>query len=105
MVNVRFEEQAVPPSTCVTLVRERPQLSVALTCAFTLASAGILAGAGLQPRLPPAGEPVITGGVVSITVTVWLQVLVWPQASLINQVRVATNGQAPLLVPVLKVTL
>src|ERR1035437_8886939 len=40
---------------------------------------------------------VITGGVVSIIDTVWLQVLVWPQASTSCHVRVTTVGQAPLV--------
>ena len=38
------------------------------------------------------------------TITVKLQVLVLPQASLTSQVRVMANGQGPLLVTVLKVS-
>jgi hypothetical protein len=48
---------------------------------------------------------VTAGRVVSTTVTTWLQVLLLPQASLISQVPVITNGQGPLLVNVLKVRL
>jgi len=40
---------------------------------------------------------VSTGGVVSTTDTIWLQVLVLPQASVANQVRVMTRGQIPLV--------
>src|ERR1043166_857100 len=48
---------------------------------------------------------VMTGGVVSTTVMVWLQELLLPQMSLTSQVRVATSsGQEPRLVTVLKVT-
>jgi hypothetical protein len=39
----------------------------------------------------------ITGGVVSTTVTVWLQVLVLPQASMASQFRVMACGQTPLV--------
>src|ERR1039458_4899140 len=39
----------------------------------------------------------MTGGVVSTTVTVWLQVLVFPQASMTSQVWVMTCGQTPLV--------
>src|ERR1039458_3375531 len=65
MVNVRFEAQAVPPSRCVTLVAATPQLPVAVTCAFTLASVGKAVLAGLQPRLPPVGTLINTGGLVA----------------------------------------
>jgi hypothetical protein len=37
------------------------------------------------------------GGVVSTTDTIWLQVLVLPQASVANQVRVMIRGQTPLV--------
>jgi hypothetical protein len=37
------------------------------------------------------GQKEITGGVVSISVTTWLQVLVWPAGSLAAQVRVKTS--------------
>ncbi len=63
IVNVRVGAQAVPPSTCVTLIVTEPELSVAATCAFTLASVGKFAG--LQPRFAPVGTLVITGAVVS----------------------------------------
>src|ERR1035441_9651043 len=65
MVNVRFEAQAEPPSRCVTLVLVRAQLPVAETCAWTLASVGKAALAGLQPRLPPVGTLINTGGLVA----------------------------------------
>jgi hypothetical protein len=39
-----------------------------------------------------------TGGVVSTTVTVWLQVAVAPQLSVPCQVRVMTSGHVPLVV-------
>src|ERR1035441_381371 len=39
----------------------------------------------------------ITGGVVSTIDTIWLQVLVWPQASTSCHVRVTTVGQVPLV--------
>src|SRR2546423_988502 len=39
----------------------------------------------------------ITGGVVSTTVTVWLHVSVWPQSSTPCQVCVITQGQLPLV--------
>src|SRR5438477_7128001 len=44
IVKVRVEAQAVPPSTCVTLVESRLQLSLACTKANTAASSGMLAG-------------------------------------------------------------
>src|ERR1035438_321294 len=40
---------------------------------------------------------VSTGGVVSTTVTVWLQVLVWPQSSATSQVRVIVCGQTAMV--------
>ena len=51
-----------------------------------------------------SGAQVIVGGVVSRTVMVWLQVLVLPQQSRANQVRVITIGQLPLFVTVLRMT-
>src|SRR5206468_12497215 len=72
MVKVRFDAQAVPPSTCVTLVESRPQLSLARTSAITSASPGMLAG--LHPNgVVPCGA-LIPGGVVS-TVQVYVSVL------------------------------
>ena len=44
-----------------------------------------------------SGTQVRVGGVVSTTVTAWLQVLVWLQLSVAIQVRVMTCGQAPLV--------
>src|SRR5215831_8910660 len=41
---------------------------------------------------------VITGGVVSTTVTVCVQVLVLPQQSLATQLRVMTCGQMPFVI-------
>src|SRR2546430_13646924 len=40
---------------------------------------------------------VSAGGVVSTTVTVWLHVLVLPQASVASHVRVMSGGQTPLV--------
>src|SRR5438477_4008240 len=63
MVNARVEAQAVPPSTCVTLVESRLQSSLARTKAKTAASSGMLAG--LQPSgMVPCGA-VIVGATVS----------------------------------------
>ena len=59
---------------------------------------------GLQPRFVLAGQLMNTGGFVLIaTVTVWLQLLVWPHKSVAVQVRVTTVGHR-LLVTVVKVT-
>ena len=66
IVKVRVVTQPLVPSLCVTVIVAALQLSVAVTNAFTLASVGKLAPAGLQPRLPPAGKLVMTGGVVSV---------------------------------------
>src|ERR1017187_3144393 len=44
---------------------------------------------------------VSTGGLVFTTVTVWLHLLLLPQASVNSQVRVMTHGQGALLVTVL----
>jgi hypothetical protein len=49
------------------------------------------------------GQNVNTGGVVSTTVTVWLQVLVLPQQSEATQTRVTTSGQLGLFVNWLKI--
>ena len=65
-VKVRVTVQPLVASACVTLTVAVPQLSVAVTCALTLASVGGLAG--LQPKLPPAGMLAITGAVVSTKV-------------------------------------
>ena len=46
----------------------------------------------------------MTGGVVSTFVTVWLQVLVLPHASVASQVRVMTCGQTPLVAVLRMVT-
>jgi hypothetical protein len=43
------------------------------------------------------GQKVNTGGVVSITVIVWLQVFVFPQQSRASQVRVMNCGHWPLV--------
>jgi hypothetical protein len=47
-------------------------------------------------------EHIVTGGVVSTTVTAWVQVAVLLQASVTNQTRVSTCAQPPLLVVVLR---
>src|SRR2546428_571797 len=75
MVKVRVEAQAVPPSTCVTLVESRLQVSLARTNANTAVSSGMLAG--LQPSGTVPSGALIVG------------VAVWPQASCACQVRVA----------------
>jgi hypothetical protein len=51
------------------------------------------------------GAQVIAGGVVSLMVTVWLQVAVPPQASVARHVRVAVKvpPQVPALVTVLTI--
>src|ERR1035437_6315077 len=95
MVKTRLLAQLVFPSTCVTVMVGVLQLSVADTCAFTLVSVGKFVG--LQPRLAPAGTLVITGGVGSTTVTVWLHELVFPHKSVTRQVRVMICGQIPLV--------
>src|SRR5260221_10463107 len=46
----------------------------------------------------PTGEgQLIVGGVLSITATLWLHVLVFPHGSVTTQVRVITLGQIPLV--------
>src|SRR5881396_362418 len=93
MVKVRVEAQAVPPSTCVTLVESRLQLSLARTSVSTDASLGKLAG--LQPSgIVPCGA-LIVGAVVS-AVQVWSSVLValFRQASLTMMVKVRVEAQA-----------
>ena len=47
---------------------------------------------------------VILGGVVSCNVTVWVQVVLLPQPSLICQVSVITFGQTPLVTGVDAIT-
>ena len=66
IVKVRVVTQPLAPSLCVTLIVAALQLSVAVTSAFTLASLGKLAAAGLQPKLLPPGEAVTVGAVVSV---------------------------------------
>src|SRR5438874_8093567 len=93
MVKTRFDAQAVPPSTCVTLVESKPQLSLARTSASTSASPGMLAG--LHPNgVVPCGA-LIPGGVVS-AVQVYVRVLVarfW-QASVTMIVKTRFDAQA-----------
>src|SRR5439155_1953018 len=63
IVKTRFDAHAVPPSTYVTFVQSKPQLSLASTRASTSASAGRLAG--LHPsEVVPCGA-LIPGAVVS----------------------------------------
>src|SRR5438477_9873982 len=63
MVKVRVEAQAVPPSTCVTLVESRLHLSAASTSANTAATSGMFAG--LQPSGTVPCGALIVGGAVS----------------------------------------
>src|SRR5437660_10850148 len=63
IVKTRFDAHTVPPSTCVTFVESRPQLSLACTSASTSESPGMLAG--LHPKgVVPCGA-LMPGGVVS----------------------------------------
>ena len=66
IVKVRVVTQPLVPSLCVTVIVGALHASVAVTNAFTLASVGKLAAAGLQPKLLPAGEAVTVGAVVSV---------------------------------------
>ena len=58
--------------------------------AMTVSGTGLMAGLVRQLQLS-------TGGVVSTTVTVWLQEAVAPQPSAACQVVVMTSGQVPLV--------
>src|SRR5437660_9262605 len=93
IVKTRFDAHTVPPSTCVTFVESRPQLSLARTSASTSESPGMLAG--LQPRgVVPCGA-LIRGGVVS-AVQLYVSVLVarfW-QASVTMIVKTRFDAQA-----------
>ena len=60
-VKVLVMAQAVPLVAEVTLMVGVPQVAVAVTRDFTLATVGRV---GLQPKLPPAGT-VMVGAVVS----------------------------------------
>src|SRR5262249_61152343 len=63
IVNTRFDKHDLPPSTYVTFVEAKLQLSLACTRANTSALPGILAG--LQPSgVVPEGA-LIPGGVVT----------------------------------------
>ena len=67
---------------------------MAVTSACTLAHVGNEVLDGLQPRSPPAGQPEIVGGWLSVTVTVKLQEAE-PQVLLAVQVTVLTpTGKA-----------
>ncbi len=79
---------------CETLVLVTLQPSVATTCAAMLASVGRFAG--LKPKLPPAGEFVITGAFV-FTVQVYTTVFVSerlpaPSVAQMLNVRVSAQG-------------
>jgi hypothetical protein len=67
IVNVRLEAQAVPPGTFVTVMLTLPQASLAVTNALIAASVGKVPSQG---NVVCGGTDVITGGVVSRTVTV-----------------------------------
>src|SRR3989442_8008357 len=68
-----------------------PQLSLAVT----LAGSG--SGTALaQATATAAGQPIV-GGRVSLTVIVWVQVALLPQASLAREVRVRVNWLTQLL--------
>src|SRR6266850_2736160 len=71
------------------------QASVAAILAGLGSQSGIVKG--LQTRCRVVGHRVKVGGVVSTTVTVWLQVLLWPHGSMACQVRVMACGQRPLV--------
>src|SRR5215471_10998789 len=58
---------------------------------------------GLQPNAIFVGQLRNTGRLVFITVTVWLQLLLLPHASVATHVRVTTIGHMPL-VAVVKVS-
>jgi hypothetical protein len=68
MVNVLVVTHPEIESVWLTSMVGLPvQLSVAVTKAWTLASSGIVATAGLQPSAKPlVGTLVITGGAVSV---------------------------------------
>src|SRR5437899_10143516 len=67
MVKVRVEAHAVPPSTCVTLVESRLQLSPACTNANTATSEELRVGK--QARgLVPCGALIVGGGVSAVQV-------------------------------------
>ena len=79
------------------------------TTTSTVASQASLAVA--LPHTTAAGQSmvvlagqVIDGAVMSLTVTVALQVEVFPQSSVANQVRVLTTGQVPIAVVLTTVT-
>ena len=71
-----------------------PQLSVAVT------AAGLGAGTSAGHCTVTGGGQVMAGGTVSVTMIVWVQVAILPQASVAVHRRVMVLGQAPLLVSV-----
>src|ERR1035437_7304068 len=68
---------------------------------FVRLQMSLTVGASKLQAVPPdtvlSRAQVSPGGVVSTTVTIWRQVLVFPQASMTSQVRVMTCGQTPLV--------
>ena len=77
IVKVRVVKQPAVESECETMTVGVPELSVTVVAAVTLSSVGRVAELGLQPRSPPGGVLVMTGGEVStLTVTVVEQVAV-----------------------------
>jgi hypothetical protein len=96
MLKVRVTPQAVVTSTDVTFVAATVQSSVATVSAATLASVGRLAGLGLQPKVPPGADAVITGAFVS-SVQVYTTVAgvqVFPHSSVAEIVKVRVMAQA-----------
>ena len=95
MLNVRVVTQPLVVSACVTVIAGALHVSVAVTNPFTLASVGKLPAAGLQPKLLPLGDAVITGNVTS-TVQVTVRATATaalPQASVARNVTVTVRLQ------------
>src|SRR5437773_1776620 len=73
------------------------KLNVGLASQVSVAVAVAKLGAAGQSIVLGTGKAANTAGVMSLTLMVWLAVLLLPQASVAVQVRTCTTGQLPLL--------
>src|SRR5206468_1473477 len=98
IVKVRVVTQPLALSLCVTVTVGALHASVAVTSAFTLASVGKLAAAGLQPKLLPRSDALRVGALGSVCqVSTALGALAWlaqASAAVIVKVRVVTQPLA-----------
>src|SRR6266446_7361258 len=91
MTNCPAQLLDLSESPCQLTVTAPPQLSLVVTL--------LVSGAGTwlaQLTVRPLGQEIL-GGVVSLTVTVWIQVALLPHWSAARYVRLMTNCPAQLL--------